>query len=105
MSIISKGGVVLEGGQVLYNVHDSSLCTGRPCPIHNMTDHHMRSWPQNFRQDNGLMERICEHGVGHPDFDSLPYFEELGIECMDVHGCCWEQCCTQGNQNPQNKLL
>lgn len=47
--------------------------------------------PQHFRSDNGLMERICEHGIGHPDFDSLPYFEERGID-MSVHGCCGVCC-------------
>lgn len=85
--------VILEGGQKLRNVHSEDKCAGRSCPIHNMSDHHMRKFPQNFRWDNGLMERICEHGVGHPDPDGLPFFEERGIKGMGVHGCCWERCC------------
>lgn len=83
--------VTLEGGQVLRGVHPSHACSGRPCPVHNMTKHSMRNFPQHFREDNGLMERICSHGVGHPDPDSLPFFEERGIEGMDIHGC--DGCC------------
>lgn len=78
----------LEGGQKLTGVHPETACAGRVCPIHNMTDHNMRDFPQHFREDNGLMERICPHGIGHPDPDALPFFEERGIEGMGIHGCC-----------------
>ena len=74
---------VLVGGQVIRNVHYASKCIGRPCCIHNPSDHHMRSWPQNFRQDRGMMERICPHGIGHPDPDD-PTTDT-------VHGC--DGCC------------
>lgn len=78
---------------VIYNTHPESSCAGQDaCPIHHLTNHHMRHMPQVFRADNGLMERICEHGIGHPDPDGLHYFTERGIEGMDVHGCCG--CCS-----------
>lgn len=83
--------VMLAGGELLAFVHEREKCAGRPCPIHTLTDHSMRDFPQHFRSDSGLMERICPHGIGHPDPDSLPYFEERGIEAMDVHGC--DGCC------------
>lgn len=76
---------------VLTNVHPEFRCEGRPCPIHNLTDHSMRDFPQHFRMDNGLMERICPHGIGHPDPDALPFFEERGLRGFDVHGC--DGCC------------
>lgn len=86
--------VMLAGGEVLVNVHPSVVCQqngDRPCPIHRITDHLMRAFPQHFRMDNGLMERICPHGIGHPDPDALPFFKERGIEGMEVHGC--DGCC------------
>ena len=55
---------------VLHNVHSPSACAGANCTIHNRSDHHMRSFPQHWRSDRGIMERICPHGVGHPDPDS-----------------------------------
>lgn len=73
----------LEGGEVIYNVHQKHDCRGPPCPIHHLTDHHMRSFPQHFRQDRRIMERICPHGVGHPDPDD---------QTTDrIHGC--DGCC------------
>lgn len=82
---------ILEGGQKIHNVHDKMQCQGRQCPVHNLTEHSMREFPQHFRFDNGLMERICPHGIGHPDPDALPFFEERGMAYMSVHGC--DGCC------------
>lgn len=89
---------VLEHTRVtVTNVHDPALCAGRPCTIHNRSDHHMRSWPQNFRPDRGIMERICEHGVGHPDPDDLDWRPETsdgrveGRDTAGIHGC--DGCC------------
>lgn len=73
----------------LVNVHEPDKCAGENCTIHNRSDHHMRSWPQHWRSDTGVMERTCPHGVGHPDPD-MPY----GPEAWQwVHGC--DGCCTE----------
>ena len=84
-------------GQKLTNVHDKSECKG-PCPIHNPSNHHMKDWPLHWREDRGIFERICKHGVGHPDPDDLKYQENLyhkkhGTESnyLGVHGC--DGCC------------
>jgi hypothetical protein len=49
----------------------------------------MRDLPQHYRDDTGLMERTCPHGIGHPDPDgagSPGYIGEHGCD-----GCCtWE---------------
>lgn len=74
--------VVLYDGRWLHT-HGSKKCGGNPCPIHNQSDHHMRSWPQNWRPDCRLMERMCEHEIGHPDPDGLRSF--TGHTC---DGCC-----------------
>lgn len=78
--------------QVLVNVHNTTECEGAYCTIHNMSDHHMRTFPQSWRIDQGIMERICPHGIGHPDPDN-PWTEH---DNRWHHGC--DGCCTP----PQN---
>lgn len=54
----------------------------------------MREWPTNFRADRfGLIERICSHGIGHPDPDSAAFIEQSGHDDPSVHGC--DGCCTE----------
>lgn len=59
--------------QIIGAIHSPDDCQSRPCVIHAPSDHSMRSFPTHFRFDRGLMERICPHGVGHPDPDDLNY--------------------------------
>lgn len=83
--------VWVNGDELLERVHPREACIGRHCVLHNPSDHHMRSWPIQMR-GTGLMERFCEHGIGHPDPDSVAYFtEELGLDGFGVHGC--DGCC------------
>ena len=71
--------------EFLSYVHDVSVCKGKPCTIHNRSNHNMRAWAQSWRSDRGIMERICPaHGVGHPDPDS-PWSKG---DPRWVHGCC-----------------
>lgn len=81
-----------NSNQVLMNVHSLDECLGDYCTIHNMSDHHMRSWRQHWRADWGFMERICEHGIGHPDPDEYLLSIRPGI--AGVHGC--DGCCKKG---------
>lgn len=76
-----------HGNQVLRNVHKVEDCTP-PCAIHSKTNHRMRDWPQYWRSDRFIIERICIHGVGHPDPDSgWPEGDSRWS-----HGC--DGCCT-----------
>lgn len=79
------------GGGLLVNVHSPRACEGRNCVMHNPSDHHMRAWPTNWRGDRGLMERICRHGIGHPDPDALAYHVSVGEHWQGMHGC--DGCC------------
>lgn len=74
-------------------VHPKSQCEGRdlPCCIHSPSEHRMRSWPMNWRGDTGVMERICPHGVGHPDPDHMAYTTSRGLGWQGIHGC--DGCC------------
>lgn len=60
------------------------------CVIHNPSDHHMNRWPRVLR-GSALVERTCPHGTGHPDPDSLAFFESIGRKGYGVHGC--DGCC------------
>ena len=73
---------------VLRNVHQPDDCIGEWCTIHNRSEHSMRSFPQNWRDERVLMERICPHGVGHPDPDDSKL---RGADISTVHGC--DGCC------------
>ena len=69
----------------MLKTHAPDRCFGTYCPIHNPSDHHMKDWPQHWRDDAGFMERVCPHGVGHPDPDCI-YAKQHGIHGCD--GCC-----------------
>jgi len=74
-------------------VHAASVCEGQPCPYHHPSDHLMVTWPTLMRT-NRLVERVCRHGVGHPDPDSLDYFARSDPgngQALGVHGC--DGCC------------
>lgn len=61
------------------------------CFIHNPSNHHMRDWPMVIRSSS-LIERTCEHGVGHPDPDSARFLNwRDGSLFWGVHGC--DGCC------------
>lgn len=82
--------VQLEGsGEIIYT-HPNYACKGSSCTIHNKTMHKMRHYPQHWRVDRAIMERICEHGVGHPDPDEYKINGPNG-EYQAVHGC--DGCC------------
>lgn len=71
----------------LLTTHDISVCKGERCCVHNPSAHHMREWSQHYRSDTGITERICPHGVGHPDPD-----QNFPINSYKwVHGC--DGCC------------
>lgn len=102
--LVPPDGIFLPGlnqyitgvGQFINNIHDAALCEGRACVIHNPSDHQLRGFKTNWRH-GGLfdikpphMERMCSHGVGHPDPDDAAYWAGRG-ENVGVHGC--DGCC------------
>jgi len=78
--------IKLEHSKVHMICHKKTACKGPSCPIHKRSNHHMRSWPQFWRDDIYLMERICKHGIGHPDPDDPSFASEGGVHGCD--GCC-----------------
>jgi hypothetical protein len=82
---------------VLLKTHAPEQCQGEPCCIHNPSSHHMLDWPLNWREDIGVMERICPHGVGHPDPDDAAHKRRIGRAVLTVHGC--DGCCQTPTSN------
>ena len=84
-----------KDGNKWRNVHPKSSCEGTNCCIHNPSKHKMVKWPRHLRE-TGLVERICKHGIGHPDPDSARWLNEndtvIGRRgSWGVHGC--DGCC------------
>ena len=73
-------------------VHDRSACSGRPCAVHNPSDHHMVKWETIWRADRRIIERLCPHGTGHPDPHDIAYQKSKGGDIRS-HGC--DGCCTE----------
>lgn len=80
--------IATSDGAQLVLVHDRARCAGSPCPIHSPSDHPLRWDSLRWRSDRGIMERICKHGIGHPDPDDLRV--RGGVD-VGVHGC--DGCC------------
>lgn len=72
----------------ILRVHPKAVCAGDWCTIHNPSPHHMREFRQLWRADRRIMERICPHGIGHPDPDDMAI--RTGKD-RGVHGC--DGCC------------
>lgn len=85
-------------GEKLVNTHPREPRCDEGCVIHNPTDR--TGFKTHWRMDRRLMERVCSHGVGHPDPDHIRYvistrgFEEA--EADAVHGC--DGCCSPNKQ-------
>ena len=71
--------------------HDYGTCVEEYCTLHQRSNHGMRKYPQHWRGDRGIMERICDHGVGHPDPDEYRVLNGLDD---GIHGC--DGCCQDG---------
>lgn len=81
-------------GKIIW-VHPKNKCSGGHCTIHNPSNHRMKDWKMHWRTDRYMMERVCEHGVGHPDPDHIEYVRrmkgDVAAEMESIHGC--DGCC------------
>lgn len=82
-------------GWVLRTHERNEDCEQNGCALHNPSDtvQNRERWPYNWRTDRGILERICEHGVGHPDIDSANFLRRIGKAEENVHGC--DFCCSR----------
>ena len=87
----ASGGVIAIGNGLLTRVHHPDLCEGTACWVHTPSIHHMTGWPIHWREDKATAERICAHGVGHPDPDDASSHARAGRDVSN-HGC--DGCCS-----------
>lgn len=82
-------------GNALYFVHPQSPDCDEGCVIHNPTDPNKDTFPPLWRGDRSMMERVCPHGIGHPDRDQIRYWErtlgEAEARAQATHAC--DGCC------------
>lgn len=83
--------VTLSSGQRILT-HTKESCIG-PCPIHSPSNHHMVEWKLCWRDDTKIFERMCPHGIGHPDPDTVTFVKKTRGSDLAItsHGC--ENCC------------
>jgi hypothetical protein len=98
----------LENGHTLGGVHFFEDCQAgafeddgeepRYCTLHNPMEHPLDKHTLIWRDDRHLFERICNHGIGHPDPSQYDYWVELKGEAYadaeSSHGC--DGCCITG---------
>lgn len=88
--------VRLEHSMKDLRVHLPTKCQGRPCTVHNRTDHPSRHMMQVWDDRWGTMRRMCEHFGEHPDYDERVFHntDELSAPRAqrarehDCDGCC-----------------
>lgn len=87
----------MDDGQKLVGAHFREDCGTDTCVIHAPTDHHMKDFMLIWRDDRMFFERLCPHGVGHPDPDQVAYWDatldEDDAGAQGVHGC--DGCCAR----------
>lgn len=79
-----------------FYVHKRTVdCDINGCAIHNPSYHPLSDSPQLMREDKSfLIERLCSHGIGHPDPDSASFIaKQQGSKGIWVHGC--DGCCRE----------
>lgn len=92
---VGPGRWEVNSTQVLEHVHEPDDHIIDECALHNPTSHKMSDWQLFWRDDRSMLERICRHGVGHPDPDQVRFWVaargETYAESVSVHGC--DGCC------------
>lgn len=88
--------VLLEHTDHEIMAHPASACAGQSaCPLHNRSVHALRAMSQHWRGDRGIIERVCEHDIGHPDPDQWDYWVatlgKKGAGAESTHAC--DGCC------------
>lgn len=77
-------------------------CDEFGCDVHNRI--YNVDAPLNWRIDRGMMEFICECGIGHPTVHQVDYWlrtlSSREARAQSVHGCCG---CCKGGESENNE--
>lgn len=81
-----------DSGQLMLDVHaNSPECQEHGCPIHNPSDRAVAIGTTHYNTERQRMDRVCEHGLAHPDPDSQDWRERHFGDRDDEHDC--DGCC------------
>jgi hypothetical protein len=86
---------LLESGQELKH-HVRANCSGNCC-LHGTSVYPSCRTPRQWRNDRGIIEHLCPHGIGHPCLAGVEYAmlmaptEDAIFDVSAVHGC--DGCC------------
>lgn len=98
MSHSFENTYVTGDGEKIANVHnETGDCRRFGCAIHAPSGHTLRDWPTRWNDTARAIERVCEHGVAHPDPDHLGFLERSTGDARAVfaeHAC--DGCCQAG---------
>lgn len=81
-------------GALTLQTHEPDQCLGEYCDIHDKRHPNDAHYPLNWREDRGVMEFICDHGIGHPTYAQYDFLNRtLGVKAWAYtsHGC--DGCC------------
>lgn len=87
--------ITLLDGRVM-QVHPPQACRGQTCCVHNPSEHPLRTAALTWNALTATMNRVCSHGLVHPDPDDIAFKERTlgpsdvwgyGVHTCD--GCCW----------------
>lgn len=92
--------------------HHSGKSCEPPCAFHAPSDHPLKDAPLNWRSGmtpwdgRRILERMCPHGIGHPDPDGLNFANRNLPEGEEpdegVHGC--DGCCSERSFNAEQSV-
>jgi hypothetical protein len=87
--------IFLPDGTLL-QTHPERVCVGGHCCIHNPSGHPLRDAPQFWVAWSRSINRLCTHGVMHPDYDDFAFRIRVGtssalLALIGAHNC--DGCC------------
>lgn len=81
------GFILSYKGRPVGITHSKYECGGQWCPLHHPSEHVLNDRDMVLRLDRGgIIERLCEHGIGHTDPDSATFLHQDTVHGCD--GCC-----------------
>lgn len=89
----ATGDIIAVANGMLRNVHHPRQCAEQPwgCWIHSPLPHPLDKAPVRWRVDIGTAERVCGHGIGHPDPQDAAFWWNAQHRDVTIHGC--DGCC------------
>jgi len=90
--IASASDTFTDSTGLKIQTHHSRDCKGENCSIHNPSSHKLDKARQVWDDENKLMQRVCEHGLKHPDFDDVKFNKDAKSNANygkhNCDGCC-----------------